>query len=221
MREREQADHDAASPLLGLLGLQGLEGAGIGGPREELVAVDEVEQRHRLAAQGVDDMMVVDHVAALAVRLRTPAGQGHHGGRAEEAIEAVVIQADPQLMADQPRGHRIEDLAQGEAARRRDADEHFLVIRRPTRRQPVQNCPFLIDSLGVTGIAAADDLVDEATPGRQVVEIARAAQQQGVLDRPLEMAMGAFDRPVLMRDAGIVAGGCHPIMSTEILVAAS
>ncbi len=72
----------------------------------------------------------------------------------------------------------------------------------------------------MAGIAAPDDLVDEATPGREVVEIARAPQQQGVLDRPLEMAVGAFDRAVLMGDAGIVAGGRHAVMGVQVLVTA-
>jgi len=60
---------------------------------------------------------------------------------------------------------------------------------------------------GVAGIAAADDLVDEASPSGNDVEVAQGTQQQRVLDRPLGMAMGAFDRTVLMRNARVVAVG--------------
>ena len=50
------------------LGQQRLEGAGIGAAREQLIAVDQIEQRHRLPAQRVDDVTIVDDVAALAAR---------------------------------------------------------------------------------------------------------------------------------------------------------
>ncbi len=53
MSERKQADHGAASPLVALLGQQRLEGAGISTAREQLIAIDQIEQRHRfLAAHG-------------------------------------------------------------------------------------------------------------------------------------------------------------------------
>ena len=68
----------------------GLEGAPIGRAREQLIAVDQVEQRHGLAAQRVDDVAVVDDVAALAVRDRPAAPQRHHRRHAEEAFEPVV-----------------------------------------------------------------------------------------------------------------------------------
>ena len=54
-------------------GQQRLEGAGIGAAREQLVAIDQIEQRHRLAAQRMDDVPVVDDVAVLAAAVRRPA----------------------------------------------------------------------------------------------------------------------------------------------------
>ena len=38
---------------------------------EELLAIDQVQERHRLAAQGVNDVAVIDHVAALAAGMRS------------------------------------------------------------------------------------------------------------------------------------------------------
>src|SRR6202030_3660839 len=76
-----------------------------------------------------------------------------------------------------------------------------------------------IQPLAVASIAPADDLVDEATIGLERVEIARPAQQQRVLDRSLQMAMRAFDRPVLVRQAPIVAGRQHAVMRAQRLVA--
>ena len=65
--------------------------------------------------------------------------------------------------------------------------------------------PLQLDPLAVVGIAPADDLVDEAAVGVEVVEVPAAAQQQRVLQRLLEMAVRALDRAVLVRDAGVVA----------------
>ena len=45
-----------------------VEGQGIGAPGKELIAIDEIEQRHRLAAQGMDHMAIVDDMAMFAVR---------------------------------------------------------------------------------------------------------------------------------------------------------
>ena len=38
----------------------------IGLAREELVAIDQVEQRHGFSAQGMDDVSIVDDMAVLA-----------------------------------------------------------------------------------------------------------------------------------------------------------
>jgi hypothetical protein len=43
----------------------------------------------------------------------------------------------------------------------------------PPRRQRSQGGVLLIDALGVGDVAAADDLVDGAPPGGEIVEIAR------------------------------------------------
>jgi hypothetical protein len=66
-------------------------------------------------------------------------------------------------------------------------------------------------------IAAADDLVDEAAVGGQIVEIARSPHQQRVIDRPLEMAVRAFDGPILMGDAGIVAGRLQAVVAMSVV----
>ena len=128
MGERQQADHDRAGTAFLTLLAQRFEGPGIGRTREQLVTVDQVEQRHRLPAQGMDDMAVVDDVAALALRHRLAAPQRGNRRRAEEAFEPVVVNADPQAMADQARRHGVEHAPQEEAATGRDGDELFLEV---------------------------------------------------------------------------------------------
>ena len=73
--------------------------------------------------------------------------------------------------------------------------------------------------LAVAGVAAADQRVDEAAIVGEGVEVARAAQQQRVLDRALEMAVGDFDRAVLVGDAAIVAAGGHAVVAAQAIVA--
>lgn len=46
-----------------------IEGAPIGVAGEQSVAIDQVEERHRLAAQGVDDVAIIDDMAMLALAL--------------------------------------------------------------------------------------------------------------------------------------------------------
>ena len=53
-RERENPDHGAASWSLAETGEQGVERQGEGSAGEELIAIDQIEQRHGLAAQGMD-----------------------------------------------------------------------------------------------------------------------------------------------------------------------
>lgn len=69
MGQREQVDGDAAGLPFRKRGAQGLEGVPVGCAREEPVAVDEVEQRHRLAPEGVDDVVVVDDLIVPSVRM--------------------------------------------------------------------------------------------------------------------------------------------------------
>jgi len=88
-----------------------------------------------------------------------------------------------------------------------------------SKSQRLQRRALDIQALAVASIAPADDLVDEAVVGLERVEIARAAQQQRVLDRPLQMAVRAFDRAVLVRQAPIVAGRLHAVMRAQRLVA--
>ena len=169
--ERQQVDHDPAGLPLRQGFPERLEGAPVGLAREELVAVDEVEQRHRLAAQRVDDVTVVDDLVVPAVRVRPPARERHQVGAAEEHLEPIVVEADAQAMADQARGHGVEHLAQREAARRGDADRHLLVVAGPPLWQSLEGRPFAVDPLGIAGVAAADDLVDEAAVGGQIGEV--------------------------------------------------
>ena len=81
-----RADHSAARVLLAITGQQRLEGALIGGAREELLTIDQIEQAHWLAVQGMDDVPVVDQVCELL----SPGGSPVLGFAPDSALEEAV-----------------------------------------------------------------------------------------------------------------------------------
>ena len=64
-------------------------------------------------------------------------------------------------------------------------------------------------------VAATDDLVDEGAVDGERVEVARTAQQQGVLEGALEMAVRSLDGAVLMRLAAVVARRRHSVVRAQ------
>src|SRR5271156_2835068 len=95
-----------------------LPGQTIGRARKQRVTIDQVEQRHRLAAQAVDNMAVVDDVTMPSFGLAAAAAQAQRQALADEAFQPIVIETHSQAKADQPRGNGVEHLAQPEAAAR-------------------------------------------------------------------------------------------------------
>src|SRR5256714_12336032 len=91
MSERQQSDGGAAGLLFAITGQQCFGGAPVGATREELLTIEQIEQSHWLAAQGMDDVPVVDDVAMLSVGIRPPAAQRHQRRRAEEAFEPLAV----------------------------------------------------------------------------------------------------------------------------------
>ncbi len=122
-------------------------------------------------------------------------------------------------MADEPRWRGVEDAAQDEAAARRDRDDLLLVIGRPALGQRSERRPLQLDPLAIVGVAPANDLVDEAAVGIQIVEVTAATQEQRVLQRLLEMAVRAFDGAILVCDARVVPGRYHAVMAHQPLIA--
>jgi hypothetical protein len=112
MGERKQADHGAAGLLFARARQQRLERTGVGAAWKQLIAIDQIEQRHRLLAQRMDNVMIVDDVTMLVAPLRWPATpQAQDLRRAEETIEPIVIEMNIEMMADQPRRDAVEHAA--------------------------------------------------------------------------------------------------------------
>lgn len=94
-RERQQTDHGATGMTRRQCGKQPVPGMTECLTREQLVAVNQIEQRHRLPAQGMDDMTIIDHMTAAAAIGTTlwyaSASQRQHQCAAEQAFQPVVI----------------------------------------------------------------------------------------------------------------------------------
>ena len=100
--QSQQPDHAPAGVAL-IEGIeQRIEGAAVGVAREQLIAVDDVQQGHRLAAQGMDEMVIVDHVATAPVAMGATAAQGQQWGGADEQLQPIIVEVDAQGVADQP-----------------------------------------------------------------------------------------------------------------------
>lgn len=220
MGQCQQLDGDLAGLLVGKMLDESLKSPAVFLTREELVAIDEPAKRHRLLAQGMDDVVVIDDLVMPAVGMATPAGQGHQMRAADEDLEAIVEEAYTKPMSDQAGGHGVEDLAQGEAAGARYRDDHLFEVGGATIGKPLQMRTLGVDALAVCRIAAADNLIDEDAVGAEIVEVPCSAHQQGVANGVLEMAVGAFDRAVLVGDAFVVAGWRHAVVGAQFLIAA-
>ena len=68
-------------------------------------------------------------------------------------------------------------------------------------------------------IAAGDEPVDEAAPVGDIGDVARAAQDQRLVEGGLEVAVVGVHRAVLMRLTGVVAAGGHAVVRAEAFVA--
>ena len=98
MRECQERHHRPAGRAGLQPGAERLPGTAVGVPGEQRVAVDEVQERPWLAAQVCEDVAVVDDVGVAALE-RTAARQGEDVAAAEEALETVIVDPDPEGVA--------------------------------------------------------------------------------------------------------------------------
>jgi hypothetical protein len=159
----------------------------------------------------MDDVPIVDDMVELAAGLPPSTADRHHGRRAQETFEPIIVEMHAQAMANQPGGCGVEHPAQDEAAAGGDRDARLLVIRRSSLRERLETGALDLDALAVARVAAPYHLVNETPVAGKILEVARAARQQRVLDDLLEMAARALDRSILVGNTGIVAGRQGPI----------
>src|SRR5262249_20378168 len=152
--------------------------------RKQLVAIDQIEKRHRFSAQRMDYVMIVNHMVMLLAALWRPAAsQGQELRRAEKAFKPVVVEPHAKMMADQTRRNGVERAPQQEAAARRDPDARLLVIDRSPLRQRLERRSFDLDTLAIASVASSHHLINEAPVSGKMLELMRTAQQELVTQR--------------------------------------
>ncbi len=144
---------------------------------------------------------------------------GDDAGGAEKGLDAVVVDVDPQALADRARRRAVEDAVDEEAAGPGDADDGLGEVGGAAGGQRPQRRRLEADGVLPAAIAAGDELVDEAAPVGGVVEIAAAAQDQRLVERGLAVAVVGLHRAVLVGLAGIAAAGDEAVVGAEALVA--
>lgn len=87
---------------------------------------------------------------------------------------------------------------QREAVSAGNGDDHLLEIRGAAGGQPLQIWPFGCDTLAAGRIAASHVPVEEGAVAIEIAEVGTALYQQRIPVCALEMAVGAFDRAILM-----------------------
>jgi hypothetical protein len=93
-------------------------------------------------------------------------------GGAEEGLDPVVVDMDPQAFADQLRGRAVEDLVDEEAPGLRDPRDHLGEVRRAPRRQRFERRHLDARRGFPPPVATGDQLIDEAAPVGELGEVA-------------------------------------------------
>ena len=166
----------------------------------------------------MDHVAVIDHMHGLRGCPPALARQGQLVDVPQMEFQPVVKNADPEPVADQPRGNGVEHLLEDEAAGRGDGDGGVLPIRGAHRRQVAKRTAFGPDGLRPAGIAASDDPGHEGAIRVDIGKVLRPPQRQGIGDLAREVAMRTLDGAVLVGHAAVVAGGRHPVMPAQRLI---
>src|SRR3546814_9715554 len=87
MGHGQQLDHLAASVTLGHGFEQPFEHEPVRLAREQLVAIGQLQQGHRLTPEAMDHVTVIHHIAMFGSAFRATAWPGHEITAAQEQIE--------------------------------------------------------------------------------------------------------------------------------------
>lgn len=152
-------------------------------------------------------MVVVDHMRmSPASALGSPAArEGLDGPASEEQFDSIVEDARLQVVANQPRGDGVEDLAQHEAACGRDLHGCLVIVATAPGRQGLEMGGLDAQGIAMSRIVPTDRPRDEGAVAIGIIEVAGSPQPKRLVEPLFEVSMAAFDGPVLMGDASIVA----------------
>src|SRR3546814_5643544 len=100
----------------------------------------------------MDDMAIIDDMAMFAAALGAAARKRKERCAAEEQLKPIVEKSHSQSMADQPRRHGVEHLAEREPARGGHHATHLFLMPGAHARERQRRRPFTVDPLRATSI---------------------------------------------------------------------
>ena len=171
----------------------------------------------RLAPQRADQMMIIDGVAARAVRPH--ARHAHDRVGPEEAFQPVIEETHFDLVADQPGRDGIKDPIDIDGAVARHLRRHRREVGGSALGKVFQRLALGGDRLGAAGVVTVADAADEGAVGFKAVEIPASPAPEPLVEADLDVAVGGLDAAVLIGHAGIVAGGLHAVVPAQVVVA--
>ncbi len=189
--------------------------------REQLPLVAAVQQRPRLAAQGIDQMVQLDRPGpAMSLHTAVQAHQLAGDRAAQQHLQPVVEDPHRHLVADQTRRHGVDNPPHLDRAGAPHRELLDVVVGKAMRRQGPQRRLLLLQAAQPGTVVLRRHLHDEGFVGGHRLEIMAATQQQRLLDPFLEVAVGALHPAVLMGDTAVVAAVGQADVMAEGVVAA-
>jgi hypothetical protein len=177
-----------------------------GGEQVRPVAV--VGEGPGLAHQPVNDVAVIDLVLAPAAQPRQPL----HQPLRVPHLQVVGVQPHLDPLADEPAGHGVDVLAHGDGAPAIDPHPQPLAGLQPARRQRPQRQQLLGQPRPPAGVTLREQLPQERLVLGPAGEVAAAAQEQGLLQGPLELVVALLDVAVLVRLPGVDRLPAQPVV---------
>ena len=161
---------------------------------EELLAVDVARERRRLSNERPDDVPIVD--AMKAVPEEALAAQLAHVGEVD--LDARVEDTDGDGLSDEPRGHGVRAVLHADGAPRADDEVGLHELREALGAHDAHRVELFAKASAPRRVGLADHVVDEVLPCVNVGEVAAAAEQERLLESPLERAVARLDVAVLL-----------------------
>jgi hypothetical protein len=183
--------------------------------REQVVAVRVPGERPRLADERVDDVPVVDRVPVPADQ---PRQRVHERVRVPD-LDAVGVQAGVHPLADQPAVHRVRTPAEVDQAARIDPAPLHRPTGQPRVGQRFQRRHLLGETVPPAVIPRAHQVAEERRVLVAGGEVATPAEEQGLIDDRLEVAVGRLGVAVLVRLAGVDPLAGQPVVVEQVAVA--
>ena len=162
--------------------------------REQILAVTVVRERPRLADQPVDHMPIFDPMFGTAAQSR----QRLHQTLRVPHLDALRVESGLHPLTDQPARHGVNVAEDMDGAAPVHPHAQPLAGLQPPRRQRLEQRQLLSQPL----LPARVELLEQTTQERRVLrpvgKVPAAAQQQGLVQRPLELPVALLHVAVLV-----------------------